>query len=449
MTSETPTTTPKGSDKPRMLIGMQLGNGYGSQVTAWRAPQVDVNNYVNLDSHVRYARKAERGKFHFLFFPDSPNQTQKHPGEAPQMTLDPLITMAAIARETSHIGMVTTASTSWNEPYNLARQLKTLDVMSGGRIGWNAVTGSDPMGAANFGQELKPSHERYERLHEFVQITQALWGSWEKDNWPPNRDASIFADPDKIRPINLGGKHVASRGPLPIPPSKQGQPVIFQAGGSPNGLTVAGRYANVVIGAAFTKEDAKAQRMRVRQAAADAGRDPDEMKFVAGIMPTIAPTMREALDRRGFLVEPTIQQRVSYLGLMLSTTLTPEDLDTTLTNRPLRANPSDPRSGRALELAREGWTVRDILYHGIIDFHPSPIGPPEVTADHMQEWFEYGAVDGFWFSPDIYEDGIDAFVDGVVPILQRRGLFHADYEADTLRGHLGIAEQYGPDPRLQ
>ncbi|MGV0359534.1 hypothetical protein [Corynebacterium mastitidis] len=166
-------------------------------------------------------------------------------------------------------------------------------------------------------------------------------------------------------------------------------------------------------------------------------------------MPTIAPTVREALDRRGFLVEPSLPQRVSYLGLMLSTTLTPHDLDATLTDRPLRANPSDPRSERALELAREGWTVRNILYHGVIDFHPSPIGPPEVTADHMQEWFEYGAADGFWFSPDIYEDGIDAFVDGVVPILQRRGLFHADYEADTLRGHLGVPAQYGLDPRLR
>lgn len=165
-----------------MLIGMQLGNGYGSQVTAWRAPHVDVHNYADLDVHVRYAQKAERGKFQFLFFLDSPNQSQKHPGESPQMTLDPLITMSAIARETSRIGMATTASTSWNEPYNLARQLKTLDVMSSGRIGWNAVTGSDPLRAANFGQELKPSQERYERLHEFVQITQALWGSWDKDN---------------------------------------------------------------------------------------------------------------------------------------------------------------------------------------------------------------------------------------------------------------------------
>ncbi|WP_165243587.1 NtaA/DmoA family FMN-dependent monooxygenase [Corynebacterium lizhenjunii] len=437
------------TDNRKMLIGMQLGNGYGAQVTAWRHPSVDVENYANLDAHVRYAQKAERGKFQFLFFPDSPNQTQKHPADAPQMTLDPLITMAAIARETTHIGMATTASTSWNEPYSLARQLKTLDVMSGGRIGWNAVTGSDPMGAANFGQEMADSAQRYQRLHEFVQITQALWGSWEEDAWPPQRETGVFADLNKVRPINLRGQHVASRGPLPIPPSKQGQPVIFQAGGSPNGVEVAARYANVVIGAAFTKEDAKAQRDRLRNAAAEAGRDPDEIKFIAGLMPTVAPTVRQALDRRGFFVEPHIRQRVSYLGMMLGTTLSEQDLDNTLEGRNLRANPSDPRSQRALELAQEGWTVRDILYHGIIDFHPSPIGPAEVVADHMQEWFEFGACDGFWVSPSLYEEDIDIFVDQVVPLLQERGLFHADYEADTLRGHLGIGKQYGLDPRLQ
>ncbi|MEO5304294.1 MULTISPECIES: LLM class flavin-dependent oxidoreductase [Corynebacterium] len=128
----------------QMLIGMQLGNGYGSQSTAWLAPQADVENYVNLDAHVRYAQKAERGKFQFVFFPDSPNQTQKQAGESPQMTLDPFITIAAIAHETTHIGLASTASTQWNEPYTIARQLKTLDVISGGRIGWNVVTGSDP-----------------------------------------------------------------------------------------------------------------------------------------------------------------------------------------------------------------------------------------------------------------------------------------------------------------
>lgn len=435
----------------KMLIGMQLGNGYGAQSTAWQAEGVDPYNYGNMDALVRYAQKAERGKFQFLFFPDSPNQTTNNPKESPQMTLDPFIAMAAIARETTKIGMVSTASTQWNEPYNLARQLKTLDVMSGGRIGWNAVTGSDPRGAANFGQEMQSSEQRYSRAHEVIQITQALWGSWEKDALVADKKSGIFADLNKIKPINLGGNYVASAGPLPVPPSKQGQPVIFHAGGSPNSLTISGRYANAVIGATFSIEDSIRQRQMVRDAAEQAGRNPDEVKFFAGIMPNIAATKREALDHRGQFVEPNILQRVSYLGMMLGTTLTKEDLDKPLPQSFLehaRPNPSDPRSAKALEIAREGWTVRDILYHGVIDYHPSPAGTPEITADHMQEWFEAGAADGFWLSPNSYEHDIDAFVDGVVPILQERGLFHTDYEADTLRGHLGAPDQYGLDPRF-
>ncbi|WIM71275.1 NtaA/DmoA family FMN-dependent monooxygenase [Corynebacterium suedekumii] len=430
----------------KMLIGMQIGNGYGAQATSWMADNVDVRNYTNLDAHVRYAQAAERGKFQFLFLPDFLAQSQKTDHDAPLLTMDPAITMAVMARETTKIGFAATASTTFNEPYNLARTFKTLDVISGGRIGWNAVTTSDPASAANFGAQVADRDTRYERAHEVVQIVQALWGSWQEDAWVADKDRKIFADRSRIRPVNLQGRHVASRGPLEIPPSRQGQPVIFQAGGSPHSLALTGRFANAVIGATFTIEDSRRQRANVRRAAEQAGRNPDEIKFFAGIMPTIAPTKREALDRRGQFVEPGIRQRVRYLGTMLGLGLTADDLDRPLAEAELaaaQANPADPRSGTALQIAREGWSVRDILYHGIIDYHPSPIGPAEVTADHMQEWFEAGACDGFWLSPDVYEDGIDTFVDQVVPLLQQRGLFHTDYEGDTLRDHLGVDYQYG------
>lgn len=430
----------------KMLIGMQIGNVFGAQATSWMADNVDVRNYTNLDAHVRYAQAAERGKFQFLFLPDFLAQSQKTDHDAPLLTMDPAITMAVMARETTKIGFAATASTTFNEPYNLARTFKTLDVISGGRIGWNAVTTSDPASAANFGAQVADRDTRYERAHEVVQIVQALWGRWQEDAWVADKDRKIFADRSRIRPVNLQGRHVASRGPLEIPPSRQGQPVIFQAGGSPHSLALTGRFANAVIGATFTIEDSRRQRANVRRAAEQAGRNPDEIKFFAGIMPTIAPTKREALDRRGQFVEPGIRQRVRYLGTMLGLGLTADDLDRPLAEAELaaaQANPADPRSGTALQIAREGWSVRDILYHGIIDYHPSPIGPAEVTADHMQEWFEAGACDGFWLSPDVYEDGIDTFVDQVVPLLQQRGLFHTDYEGDTLRDHLGIDYQYG------
>lgn len=434
-----------------MILGMHLGNGYGSQGSAWRAPGVDPSNYTDFDAQVRYAQAAERGKFAFLFLPDFLALQGDVDRESPMLTLEPMMTLAAIARQTGRIGLVATGSTTFNEPYNLARQFKALDVMSHGRAGWNAVTTSDPTSAANFGQHIAPRPQRYQRAHETIQITQALWGSWQQDAWIKDTTTGRFVDPAKIQPINMQGEHVASRGPLPIPPSEQGQPVIFSAGGGGNGLELAGRYASAVIGAVFTIEDARNQREAIREAARRAGRNPDEVKFFAGVMPAIATTKRAALDRRVALGERVFPARVSYLGSMLGLTLDPSQLDEPLTPDQLaaaHASPFDPRSARALEVAREGWTIRDVLAHGVIDYHPTPVGPASTTADHLQEWFEAGACDGFWVSIDVYEDGIDTFVDEVVPLLQERGLFHRDYEGSTLRDHLGAHTQYGLDPRL-
>ena len=435
----------------QMILGLQLGNAYGSQAMAWRAPGVDPSNYTSFDAQVRYAQAAERGKVQFFFLPDFAGLTSDLTHEAPMLTLDPLLTIAAAARATERIGFVATGSTTFSEPYNLARQFKTLDIMSHGRIGWNAVTTSDATVAANYGAEIAPRSERYQRAHETIQIVQALWGSWGKDAWLKDVEQGLFADPDQIRPINLQGQYVASRGPLPIPPSEQGQPVIFSAGGGEYGLGIAGRYASGVVGATYTIEDARAQRQAARDAAEQAGRDPDEVKYFAGVMPAIAPTVREAVDRRLRIGEFLLPTRVPYLGSMLGIPLSPSQIDEPLTPEQLaaaRPSPFGPRSPRALEVAREGWTIREILAHGVIDYHPTPVGPATVTADHMQERFEAGAADGFWISIDAYEDGIDTFVDEVVPILQERGLFHTDYEGTTLREHLGVPEQYGLDPRV-
>jgi FMN-dependent oxidoreductase (nitrilotriacetate monooxygenase family) len=439
------------SSSSKMILGLQLGNGYGAHGAAWRAAGVNHANYADFDAQVRYAQAAERGKFAFLFLPDFLAYKADGVQEAPMLTLEPMLTLAAIARATERIGLVATGSTTFNEPYNLARQFKALDVMSHGRVGWNAVTTSDPGSAANFGQEIAPRPQRYQRAHETIQITQALWGSWQQDAWIRDAANGRFVDPSKVEPINLQGKYVASRGPLPIPPSEQGQPVVFSAGGGANGLGIAGRYASAVIGAVFTIEDAVAQREAVRDAARQAGRNPDEVKFIAGIMPAIADTKRAALDRRVALGDRAAPALVPYLGSMLGLTLDAGQIDEPLRPAQLaaaRPSPFDPRSLRALEVAREGWTLRDILAHGVIDYHPTPVGSASVTADHMQEWFEAGACDGFWVSIDVYEDGIDTFVNEVVPLLQERGLFHDDYEGTTLRDHLGAPAQYGLDLRL-
>ncbi|MBD3739372.1 MAG: NtaA/DmoA family FMN-dependent monooxygenase [Stenotrophomonas sp.] len=435
----------------QMMIGMVFNGGYGSQSGAWRMPGVDPKNYTSFDSQVRYAQAAERGKFQFLFAPDFPAWQNDLETEAPLNINEPLLTFAAVARETQRIGLVATGSTTFNEPFNLARQFKALDLMSHGRVGWNAVPSSDPGVAALYGRALPPRNEKYERLHEFIQLVQALWGTWGLDAWLHDKESGRFADPTKLRPINLKGRHVAASGLLQLPPSEQGQPVIFQAGGGAQGLEVAGRYASGVIGAVFTIEDARAQRSALRNAAERAGRNPDEIKFFAGLMTTIAHDRRAGLDRRIMLTGQTFPQRVVYLGQMLGLRLDSDQLDAPLTPEQLaaaRPSPGDPRSANALKIAREGWSMRDVLAHGVIDYHPAIVGPAVEAADHMQEWFEAGAADGFWLSPDVFEDGIDAFVDGVVPILQERGLFHRDYEGTTLRDHLGAPTQYGLDPRI-
>ncbi|TCV67424.1 NtaA/DmoA family FMN-dependent monooxygenase [Neorhizobium sp. S3-V5DH] len=435
----------------KMIIGMHFGNGYGSQPGAWRMAGVDPRNYTNFDSQVRYAQAAERGKFQFLFMPDFPVLTGNVQTEAPMINIDPMMTLAAVARGTERIGLVATGSTTFNEPYNLARQFKALDLMSHGRAGWNAVPTSDPAIAANYGRSLPPRGEKYQRLHESIQIVQALWGSWEEGAWLHDAASGRFADPSRIRPINLQGNHVGSSGPLPLPPSEQGQPVIFQAGGGDQGLEVAGRYASGVIGAVYTTEAARAQRMALRSSAERAGRNPDEVKFFPGLMTTIAPDRRSGLDRRIAVSGETFPQRVGYLGQMLGLQLDASRLGEPLSQAELsaaRPSPRDPRSARALEIARQGWSLRDILAHGVIDYHPVIAGPAVEAADHMQAWFEAGAADGFWLSPDVYEDGIDAIVDQVVPLLQERGLFHRDYAGTTLRDHLGAPPQYGLDPRI-
>jgi FMN-dependent oxidoreductase (nitrilotriacetate monooxygenase family) len=435
-----------------LLLGLHLGNGYGSQPGAWRMLGVDPESYSSFDARVKQAQAAERGKFQFLFLPDGPGSVMADiETESPSFNLDVMMTLAAVARETKSIGLIATGSTTFNEPFNLARQFKALDVMSHGRAGWNAVTSSGDDVAANYGRSIPSSEDRYGRAHEMIQLVQALWGSWGRDAWVHNQASGEFTKKGQIRPINLQGQYVGSRGPLYIPPSEQGQPVIVHAGGSPNAHELAGRFANVVIGAAFTIEDARAQRQAFRQAAEGHGRDPDEIKYIAGLMTTIALDRRTALDRRIQLTQHVFPQRVAYLQQMLGIALDPTRLDDPLTQQQLKqARPSryDPRSANALRVAREGWSLRDILAHGVIDYHPVIVGPGTEAADHMQRWFEAGAADGFWISPDVNADGIDAFVDEVVPLLQARGLFHHEYAGNTLREHLGVPEQYGIDPRI-
>ncbi|WP_022929400.1 NtaA/DmoA family FMN-dependent monooxygenase [Patulibacter americanus] len=436
----------------KMILGLGMTAGYGNLAGAWRAPHVDPGNYAKVEANVRYAQTAERGGFAFLFTPDFPAVRGDVEATGVQNVLEPMMQLAAISQATERIGFVATGSTTFQEPFNTARQFKALDVMSHGRAGWNAVTTSDPAVAANYGSTVVDRAERYGRAHEAIQIVQALWGSWEPDAWLADQDSGRFLDASKLQPVNLQGQYVASRGPLPIPPSEQGQPVIFSSGGpSPHLLELAGRYASGFIAEVWTIEEARAQRELVRDAAVQAGRDPDEIKYFPGLMTTVAPTTRAGLDRRLALSGDVIEARLPHLGGLLGLRIDPSRYDEPLTPEQLAAasaSPMDPRSGIVLGLAHEGWSPRDILAHGAIDYHPTTVGPAVVHADYLQAWLEADAADGFWISPDIYEDGVDGFVDEVVPELRRRGIFPEEYVGATLRENLGVPPQYGIDSRV-
>jgi FMN-dependent oxidoreductase (nitrilotriacetate monooxygenase family) len=436
----------------KVILGMALTDGYGNLHGAWRAPNVDPNAYADIDASIRHAQAAERGGFAFLFTPDFPAVRGDLEHTTVSNVLEPIVSLTAIARATERIGFVATGSTTFQEPFNLARQFKALDVISHGRAGWNAVTTSDSAVAANYGRPVAERSERYQRAHETIQIVQSLWGSWERDAWVKDQPGNRFIDTSKLQPINLQGEYVASRGPLAIPPSEQGQPVVFTSGGpSPHLLSIAGRYASGFISEVWTIEEARAQRQMVRAAAVEAGRDPDEIKYIVGLMTTVAPTIRQGLDRRISLAGDVIEARLPHLGAMIGVELRPDRIDQPLSAQELtfaQARTGDPRSGIALEVARQGWSPRDILAHGVIDYHPTVVGPGELHADHIQEWFEAEAADGFWVSPDVYEDGVDAFVDQVVPILRERGLYPGEYPGKTLRENLGVPAQYGLDQRI-
>ncbi|WP_426462261.1 NtaA/DmoA family FMN-dependent monooxygenase [Staphylococcus equorum] len=440
-------------NKKQMLLGLGFTGAYGANAKAWISEGVNSDTYPDIKADIRYAQLAEKGKFQFLFVGDFPGAVPDDNSNVPSMTLEPIITSTAILQQTKRIGVASTVHTQWNIPYTVARQFKGIDLMSGGRIAWNAVTGSSPKVAEHFGVNLMDSKSRYESHYEFVEAVQHFWATWGEDALKANKDTGVFAEYRQVKPVYLSGKHIKANGALPIPPSPQGQPVIFHSGGSPNSIAFAGRYANAMIGEVWTIEQGITTRNALRQAAIDAGRDPDEIKFIAGLMPVVADSKRKAIDRHAsFMDEKLIQQRLHYIGMVLGMRLTPEDLDNPiepeLLDRVEIDSYSDPRLENVLKVAREGWTLRDIIYQSVIDFHPATLGDAKENADHLTEWFEAGAADGFWLLPDAYETDLERFVEEVVPILQERGVFHEDYEGETLRENLGVPYQYGVDKRL-
>jgi FMN-dependent oxidoreductase (nitrilotriacetate monooxygenase family) len=415
----------------------------GVYPSAWRLPESRPDAFVDIDHFVRVARIAERGKLDAIFLADTPAINDRI-DYRPFNALEPTVVLAAIAAATSHVGLVATASTTYNEPYNLARRFASLDLVSRGRAGWNVVTTADASAGRNFGSAGSSEHgARYARAQEFTDLVHALWDSWEDDAFVGDKASGRFVNTDKVHAVDHRGAHYTVAGPLTVPRSPQGRPVTFQAGGSEDGRELAAATADAVFSLAQTIEDGAAYARDLRARAARYGRSAEALVILPGLATVIGSTEAEARRRQDELWA-LVPEEYSLARLAGTLRIDPArlDLDKPLPDPlPLPPNGNHTMFLGTLALARrDRLTVRQLLraLGGGVG-HRIVAGTPEAIADDIEAWFRAGAADGFNLMPDVLPDGLETFVDAVVPILQSRGLFRQDYAGATLRDHLGLA----------
>jgi len=430
----------------------------GHHEAAWRLPQS--NPFANTDlAHWRHlAQTAERAAFDSVFLADSPSLWNS-PKHRPAGSLEPTVLLTALATATTHIGLIATASTTYNAPFNLARRFASLDHISGGRAGWNIVTTAEPSSAQNFGRRERPSHhERYERAAEFVEVSQRLWDSWEDGAELGDKAAGRYADPGRIHQVDYEGRYFRVRGPLNVPRSPQGRPLLVQAGSSEDGREFAARYAEAIFTAQQTLADGQQFYADMQQTLADGqqfyadmkrrarrlGRDADLLKVLPGIVPVIGSTEAEAQALSDQLEELIIPQYgLAQLSRVLEIPAEALHLDRPLPDevyRRPRVEGAQSRFDLITELGRrDNLTVRQLIGRlGGGRGHRTFTGAPEQVADTIVDWFERGAADGFNVMPAVLPAGLEAFADHVIPVLRRRGLFRTEYSGRTLREHYGI-----------
>ncbi|MER6073115.1 LLM class flavin-dependent oxidoreductase [Streptomyces sp. NPDC001817] len=431
----------------------------GHHEASWRLPESDPYAHVDLQHYVTLARIAERGTFDSLFLADGP-QLWGNLAQRPAGALEPLTLLTALATATEHIGLIATASTSYNSPYNLARRFASLDLISGGRAGWNIVTTAGAEAARNFGLDAEPAHaERYARAAEFLDVALKLWDSWEDDAIVGDKAAGVWGDDSKIHPPRHRGTYFSVAGALNVPRTPQGYPLLVQAGSSEDGKAFAARYAEAVFTAQQTLADAQAFYADLKSRTARAGRDPEHIKVLPGIVPVLGSTEAEARSAEQLLEDHIVYDHgVRRLESLLQLPDGALELDAPLpSDLPPESAVEGAKSRYTLvvELARrESLTVRQLIARlGGGRGHLTFAGTPEQVADQIETWFTQGAADGFNIMPAVLPSGLDAFVEHVVPLLRTRGLFRDAYgPRQTLRERYGLprpANQYlSPAPAL-
>ncbi|OCT13981.1 monooxygenase [Paenibacillus pectinilyticus] len=427
-----------GKRKHLTFGAMIHGVGYGWD--DWRHPDAVTDAGVNFKFYKEQAHIAESGKFDFAFIADSVYITEK---STPHYLnrFEPFTILSALAAVTSHIGLVATVTVSYSEPFTLARQLASLDHVSGGRAGWNVVTTFLEGTAGNYSKQDHLAHDvRYRLADEFLDVTRGLWDSWEDDAFIRDKQSGVFFDPEKLHKLNHKGEFFSVKGPLNIARSKQGQPVIFQAGQSEDGRNFAAKHAEAIFAGHDNLEESKQYYRDVKRRAAGFGRSPESISILPGISPIIGLTEEEA--------ERKYQEKVNLVSIENALTALGRpfnyfDFSKFPLDEPfpdlgeLGSNAMQSGTERIKRLAKEeNLTLRQVALR-LATPRSIFVGTPEKIADTIQQWFEEEAADGFIISPGI-PSTLKDFVELVVPILQERGLYRQDYEHDTLRGHLGL-----------
>ncbi|WP_340028649.1 LLM class flavin-dependent oxidoreductase [Paenibacillus sp. FSL H7-0940] len=423
----------------QLKLGANL-NGVGNSISFWRHPDIPINASVSLEFYKKQVRIAEKGKFDLLFIADGLFINEK---SNPHFLnrFEPLTLLSALAGATSHIGLVATLSTSYSEPFTVARQFASLDQLSGGRAGWNVVTSPLEGSALNFGKGEHPNHAlRYEIAEEHLNVVKGLWDSWEDDAFIGDKEQGVFFDPAKLHTLNHKGAHFSVQGPLNVGRSKQGHPVIFQAGSSESGKDLAARSADAVYTGHETLEEAREFYRDVKARAVAYGRKAEDILIFPGIGPIVGRTAEEAEQKYQEIAElVSVDQALNYLGRYFDH----YDFSQHALDEPfpeigeIGSNSFRSTTDKIKQQAREQrLSLRQVALLASTP-RTSFIGTPDQIADRIQEWFEGEAADGFNVRT-VVPNGLEDFVELVVPVLQERGLFRTEYEHETLRENLGL-----------
>ncbi|HTR85925.1 MAG TPA: LLM class flavin-dependent oxidoreductase [Reyranella sp.] len=419
----------------------------GQHVAAWRHPEAHFNSGTSFAEVVETAQLAERGKFDFLFLADTAAVNMHGSADVrgrmgKVVKFEPMTILSALSAVTKNLGFVATSTTTYNEPYTLARQFASLDQISGGRSGWNLVTSNNEQDALNYSRDEHMSHsDRYERAIEFAEVVLGLWDSWDADAFVRDKESGVFFDAAKQHVLNHKGKHFQVRGPLNVACSPQGRPILVQAGASGTGRDVAARLAEIVFTAQTVFEQGKEFYSDVMSRLPRFGRSPDEVKVMPGFYPVVAATASEAQEKYDYL-QSLIQKPVGVS--ILEHTIGVHGLDRLPLDGPVpeMADTNGPLSRQRLlieQARRDKLTLWELcLANAGPRGHVLSIGTPTQVADEMEHWFKDGAADGFNVMPAWLPGSLKDFVDLVIPELQRRGLFRTEYESTTLRGNLGL-----------